>query len=148
PWTWLAALILCGAVGSLVSLSGSPLGIVAVALGVLGYVLFAASCVRAPFIFITTFLLVLEVLPPFFFPQTGDRPVYLSFFLLPIGLAIFLVRFPEMTLPEDPIGIGLALFVGGTAVSLPFAWWLSGPEAGMEGLWRWLLLSQAALIYY
>ena len=147
-WTRLGAAALTVAVGSIVPLSGLSLGIVAAVAGVLGYAVFAAACIREPLIFVMVFLLVLEVLPPFYFSQLDDRPVYVSFFLLPIALAIVITRFPDIRFLWDPVAKGLAFFLAGTALSLPFAWWLSGAAVGKESLSRWFLLSQMALVYY
>jgi len=82
-WTRLGAAALTVAVGSIVPLSGLSLGIVAAVAGVLSYAVFAAACIREPLIFVMVFLLVLEVLPPFYFSQLDDRPVYVSFFFYP-----------------------------------------------------------------
>ena len=144
----LAAVSLCVALGSIVPLSSDSLGIAAAVLGVLAYIVFAAVSIREPLIFVIVFLFVLEVFPPFYFSQAGERPIYVSFFLIPIAFAILVTRFPDIRFSWDPVAIGLAFFLGGTALSLPFAWLLSGPASGMEGLSRWLLLSQAGLIYY
>src|SRR5689334_22210366 len=54
--------------------------------GTVAYLLFAAVSVKEPLIFAVTFLVVLEIFPPFFFPQTGSTPVFLDFLLLPIGV--------------------------------------------------------------
>src|SRR5437867_11445345 len=147
-WARVTVLSLCAGVGLIAPLSGYPITLAAGALILLAYTLFAVMSLREPLIFVVVFLLVLEVLPPFYFSQTGERPIYLSIFLLPVAFAIVLLRFPDIRFSWDPIAIGLALFLGGTVLSIPFAFWLSGSAAAMEGLWRWVLVSQAALTYY
>jgi hypothetical protein len=142
------AVLLCAAVGSAVALSGYPVGLAAVSIGALGYLLFAWVSLRRPIVFAGTFLIVLEVFPPLYVSALGDRPLYPSFFLLPIAFAVLLIRFGDLRFSGDPLAAGLSLFLGGTALSLPFAWWLSGPATGMEGLSRWFLLSQCGLIYF
>lgn len=115
--------------------------------GIAAYLLFAAVSVREPLIFTVTFLTVLEIFPPFFFPQTGHTSIFLSFFLLPIGAAIVVCRLRDLRFVGDPIARGLAIFLASIAFSLPFAWWLSGAGPGADSLSRWLLLSQVALVY-
>jgi O-antigen ligase len=136
------------AVGTLVALSGSSIDITAGLAVVCAYFVFAAVSLREPSIFAAVFLLVLEVLPPFYFSQLGETPVYLSFFLLPIALAIIIARFPDLLFPWDPVAKGLVVFLGATALSIPFALWLSGVQVAIDSLSRWLLLSHAGLVYY
>src|SRR5215468_6951035 len=147
-WLRLGAAILCTAIGTLVGISRHPVYVGLAILGMLAYTVFAAVSVRQPLIFVMVFLFALEIFPPFYFPQSGETPIFISFFLLPIVAVIFIARFADMQFSWDPVGIGLALFVGGTAFSLPFAWWLSGPAVGKDGFSRWLLLSHGVLIYY
>jgi O-Antigen ligase len=111
------------------------------------YVLFALISVREPLALATTFMAILVVLPPFFLSRFGDTPIYISGILLPICLAVVVVRLPDFRLALDPIARGLGLFLVGTGLSLPFAFWLSGPELGTQSLFRWLMLCQTALIY-
>jgi O-antigen ligase len=47
----------------------------------------------------------------------------------------------------DPVGRGLAAFLIGTALSIPFAFWLSGTSTGISSLSRWILLAHAALVF-
>lgn len=111
------------------------------------YAAFAWVSIRRPLIFITTFLLVLELLPPLFFSAFGETPVYLSTILVPIAMAILVIRLPEISTGLDPVGKGLVLFVTALGISLPFAAWLSTPEVAEASVLRWLLLGQACLIY-
>jgi O-antigen ligase len=48
----------------------------------------------------------------------------------------------------DFVGAGFAALIAAAALSLPFAWWLSGSEAALAGGSRWLLLAQSGLVYY
>ncbi len=111
------------------------------------YILFALVSVRRPLALATVFLVVLVLLPPLFFARFGDTPVYPSLFLLPICAGVVLARLPDFRLSVDPIARGLGLFLAGTGLSLPFAFWLSGSEVGIQSLFRWLMLCQTALAY-
>jgi O-antigen ligase len=116
--------------------------------GIIAYLFLAAIAVKEPLIFVVTYLAVLEIFPPLFFTQTGETPVFLSFFLLPIGAAIVVSRLRDLRFGGDSIANGLGIFLVTIAFSLPFAWWLSGAKAGVESLSHWLLLCQMAFIYY
>ena len=111
------------------------------------YAAFAWASIRHPLIFITTFLLVLELLPPLFFSALGETPVYLSTILVPIAMAILVIRLPEISTGLDPVGKGLIVFVTALGISLPFAAWLSTAEVAKASVLRWLLLGQACLVY-
>ncbi|HEV2352017.1 MAG TPA: O-antigen ligase family protein [Terriglobia bacterium] len=111
------------------------------------YLMFALLTLREPIILVIVFLTVLVVLPPFFFRQTGETPVYVSSFLLPLALAIVVVRWSDFQFHADPIARGLFLFLFGTATSLPFAWWFSGSAIAIPSLLRWLMLAQTLLLY-
>jgi O-antigen ligase len=138
-----AAIVVMGALVLLGSTSRWSL----LLLGAIAYLLFAAVAVKEPLTFAVTFLLVLEIFPPFFFEQTGHTPVFPSFFLLPIGAAIVVCRLRDLRFSGDSVANSLAIFLMGIAFSLPFAWWLSGAEAGADSLSRWLLLLQMVFIY-
>lgn len=111
------------------------------------YVLFVIYSFREPLAFITVFLVVLIVFPPFFLERTGDTPLYVSLLLLPAGLATVVVRWFDLHLQWDSVAKGLYLFVLGSGASLPFAWWFSGSEIASQGLFRWLMLAQTLLVY-
>ena len=140
----MAALVL----GCSLVLLGSPPRWSLLVVGIIAYLFFGAASVKEPLIFVVTFLIVLEILPPFFFAQTGQTPVYLSFFFLPIGAAIVLFRLRDLRYGGDSLAGSMVVFLVSIAFSLPFAWWLSGARAGAGSLSRWLLLSQMAFIYY
>jgi O-Antigen ligase len=116
--------------------------------GIIAYLFFGTVSVKEPLIFVVTFLVVLEVLPPFFFAQTGQTPVYLSFFFLPVGAAIVLFRLRDFRHGGGSIARSMVVFLVSIAFSLPFAWWLSGIRAGAGSLSRWLLMCQMPFIYY
>jgi O-antigen ligase len=146
---WLApCLALAAAMGASLGLAESAAAAAALAAGVVVYLLFAAASVRTPLLFAAVLLLSLETLPPFYFSALGETPVYAALPLLPIGFAIVLLRFPDFNIQWDPVATGLAVFLFGTALSLPFAWWFSGIEAGMFSLSRWIMLANAGLAYY
>src|SRR3989442_1335916 len=72
-WARVTVLSLCAGVGLIAPLSGYPITLAAGALILLAYTIFAVMSLREPLIFVVVFLLVLEVLPPFYFSQTGER---------------------------------------------------------------------------
>lgn len=146
-WCWLALAPMAVAIAwaaSIVSVKPILLGLWA---GLLLYLVLLAVSIRAPLVFVTVFIVVLMVLPPFYFSSTGDTPFYVSMLLLPIALAVLLLRFAWRRLWSDPVAKGLAFFLAGTGFSLPFAFWLSGNTVGMHSLLRWLMLAQTVLIY-
>ena len=111
------------------------------------YVALAVTSAARPIVFVTIFLISLILLPPLFFGRFGETPFYVPSALLPIAVLVFIARFPDFQLRTDPVSKGLACFLGATALSLPFGWWISGVEAGTQGLMRWSLLAQALLFY-
>ncbi|TAM84432.1 MAG: O-antigen ligase domain-containing protein [Acidobacteria bacterium] len=144
----IAYLIATVTFGGLLALTGSTPRWSLLLAGSFAYLSLGAISVKEPLIFVVTFLVVLEVFPPFFFTQTGGTPVFLSFFLLPIGGAIIVSRLRDLRFGGDSIASGLEIFLVATALSIPFAWWSSGVRAGTESFSHWLLLSQMILIYY
>ena len=134
--------------GAFVALRGASPGPPIAIAALIAYSLFAAASILEPMVFIAVFLVALEILPPLYLARLGDQPIYLSCFLLPAGFLIVLFRFREMRITWDPLAKGLACFLVCTACSLPFAEWLSGTQTGWASLFRWLLLTQAALVYF
>jgi O-antigen ligase len=114
----------------------------------IAYASFAVLSILEPLLFVAAFLVALEIFPPLYFARSGDQPLYLSCFLLPVGFLVIVSRFRDMHFAWDPLAKGLVCFLACTACSLPFAAWLSGPQAGWGSLARWLLLSQTALVYF
>ena len=149
PWAWRLALAgVAFVLGSLVALSNSsPVVVIAIG-GAIGFAWFSLRSIREPLLFVTVFLLTLELIPPIYLSRLGDTPLYVSFSLLPVAFLIIASRLPDMHFTWDPIAKGLAIFLAGLAYSMPFAWWLSGTSAGLDSLLRWLLLSQTGLLYF
>src|SRR5688572_20726575 len=145
---WILPLILGGTIGASLTLSGRPITFVAVIAAVVGYFVFGLTSIGNPLILVAVILLSLETLPPLYVSALGETPIYASFLLLPIALAVVVVRFPDIRFAWDPVARGLAAFLAGTALSLPFAFWLSGTPTGISSLSRWLLLAHTAAIYF
>ena len=112
------------------------------------FAVFALKAIREPLALAAAFLLSIILLPPFYSDALGETPVYLSTLLIPLGLVVILVRFPDFKFRIDPVARGLLVFLLASGLSLPFGWWLSGVQVGNQGFLRWLMLSQAALIYF
>lgn len=140
-------LLLCAA-GGVLAFSGQPLAFFLAVLGAAFYVLLTLIAIREPIILAGVLLLVLEVLPPFYFNLTGETPIFVSFFAFPIFLLVVVLRLPDIYWEWDPISKGLLAFLVGIAMSIPFAFWLSGYSSAIHSLSRWVLLSHAALVYY
>jgi O-antigen ligase len=134
--------------GAFVARHGATPAFAAGMVALIVYASFAALSILEPLFFVAAFLMTLEILPPLYFARSGDQPLYLSCFLLPVGFLIIISRFRDMHFTWDPLAKGLACFLACTACSLPFAAWLSGSQAGWSSLARWLLLSQTALVYF
>ncbi len=141
---WLSALVL-GA-GSAI-LAGHPVIVLAFTACV-GFVLFALKSLREPIVFVTVFLLTIILLPPFYWDRIGETPIYASTLLVPLGVAVLLLRFPDFKVRLDLPAWAVIVFLLGTGLSLPFGWWLSGTQVGNQSLLRWLMLAQTALIYF
>ncbi len=146
-WILLLGAISLGLGGAAAASGNSPALGCALA-GGFAYIIFAALSIRSPLLFVAVFLFSLEVLPPLFFSSLGGTPIYFSLLLLPIAPVIILLRFPDIHITFDPLGLGLVVFLGGTALSLPFGLMLSGMHAGMSGISRWLLLALTGLLYF
>lgn len=146
-WRWAVLLPLALAVGGVAStVAARPPWLVAAA-GAILFGRFAFVSLRRPHFFVVVFLVTLIVLPPLFLPRSPETPLYLSTLLLPVGVAVFLARFPDFRLRLDPLAKGLGIFLLTAGASLPFGFWLSGVEVGTAGALRWALLAQGALIY-
>jgi hypothetical protein len=144
---WLPGLLAAAMAGAALAISGKPAGFVLVAAAAVAYGLFAAASIVEPRVLITVLLLVLELAPPLYFNAPGETPVYLSFFTLPIALIVVVMWFPDFHWQWDAFSAGLAAFLAATALSIPFAFLLSGTDTGMQSLLRWVLLSHAAPVY-
>jgi hypothetical protein len=147
-WLWILPLLAASGIGITATVSGHPVGLLLILGVAIAYGIFTLASIREPFLLIAGLLLSLEVFPPLYFSTFGDTPIFLSFFLLPIVLVVVAIRHPDIHFEWDPIAKGLVAFLIGTALSIPFAFWLSGSAAGTSSLSRWLLLSHAAAVYY
>ena len=139
---------ICAALlGVVLAVSERPLGFFVVFVAGTAYVAFGLMSIRSPLIFVSVLLLAFEFLPPLYLTRFGDTPIYPSFLLLPVALGVLLVRWPDIRMSTDPVARGLAAFLTGTALSIPFAFWLSGTSTGMSSLSRWILLAHAAVVF-
>jgi len=146
-WRW-ASLGAAALLGAYVALSGSsPRLVLEIAVAV-AYMLFAARCLREPLFFLLVYVVALEIFPPLYRPRHEETPIYLALALFPVGVSVAAGRFQDMHFTWDPLAKGLAVFLLGTGCSLPFAFWLSGNQTGMESLARWLLLAQMGYLFY
>ena len=136
------------AIGGLLAWSGYPIALVGVIAAAVIALLFALVSIREPLVLIAVMLVILAALPPFYFAALGETPFYASFLLFPLALAVAVVRFPDLRWKWDSVGKGLAAFLAGTLVSIPFAFWLSGTTVGLGSLSRWVFLIHAAIVYY
>jgi len=147
PWKWAALGGLALVVGTTAVLFTSRPVLALTAASGAALVAFVVLSIRRPLLYVTVFLVVLILFPPIFHPGFGETPIYVSTFLLPVGLAVLVGRFPDFGFHLDPVAKGLLAFLLATGLSLPFGFWLSGMSVGIVSLLRWLLLTQAALIY-
>ncbi len=146
-WMWMGLAPAATLAGWLATMLAVKPVLMAAAVGALLLIWFAAVSIRRPLVFVVVFLVVLIVLPPFFPSRFGQTPIYVSTFLVPVGLAVMVARLPDFRLQLDPVAKGLGIFLAGTGLSLPFAYWLSGVEVGSASTFRWLLVAQAAMVY-
>ena len=144
---WCLPLVCASMLGAALTLSGRPLLFVLVFTAGFAYLALGVLAISRPLILVLMLLLSLEVLPPVYIGAFGETPLYPSFFLLPIALAVFILRLPDIRLAWDPVACGLAAFLIGTALSIPFAFWLSGTSTGVSSLSRWILLAHTGLIF-
>src|SRR6187401_1471269 len=137
-WPWILAPLLFAAIGGFLALSGRPIGFLLAVAAAAAYFFFVLASIEKPLVLVTGLLLVLEVLPPFYFNTLGETPIYASFFALPIVMAVIVMRLPDIRWQWDPLSKGLVAFLAATAASIPFAFWLSGTSTGLNSLSRWL----------
>jgi O-antigen ligase/polysaccharide polymerase Wzy-like membrane protein len=136
------------AIGSASAALGKhPLILLLVAAGAVS-VIFALKVVREPLLLAAAFLLLVILLPPFYADAFGETPIYFSTLLVPLGLAVVLLRLPDFRFRFDPVARGLLVFLLGTGLSLPFGWWLSGTQVGNQSFIRWLMLAQTGWVYF
>src|SRR5687768_16095544 len=124
-WPRLLALFLAGTAGGILALSNHPAGFGLFLAGAAAYLLFTLVSVFEPLILVTALLLVLELFPPFYFSRWAETPIYVSFFALPIVVVVIVMWLPDFKWQWDPVATGLLAFLVTTALSIPFAFWLS-----------------------
>ncbi|MGH9417490.1 MAG: O-antigen ligase family protein [Terriglobales bacterium] len=121
------------------------------------YAGFALACVRHPYLFVAVDLLAVIVPPPFYIPAASATqsaiPVFAPILLLPAGMAVLLLRYPDLTLGQggkhspDILLRGLVVFMFALLPSIAFAFWLSGAAVGAQSLLHWLVLAQIIPVY-
>ena len=146
-WRWSGLIPITVFVGWIACTLAGDLTFWIAAGGLVLYGLLLWGSLRRPMLFASTFLAVLTLLPPFFFRSTGDNPIYVSTLLMPIGVAVVVTRWRDLS-RLDTVGRGILVFLIGVGMSLPFAFILSGDKIGWESLSRWLMLAQMALVYW
>ncbi|PYV40799.1 MAG: hypothetical protein DMG06_19140 [Acidobacteria bacterium] len=98
--------------------------------------------------FLYLFCLTVLVVPPFYPVALGGAlPVYASNVLFLILALVLFVRQEIQRLKWDSIGEAGLLFLMAIAVSLPLAYWFSGPWLGLQSSLRFLLILQPFFIY-
>lgn len=135
------------ATGAGLAVSGQALPFCSVAVGLLLYLVVTFASARDPILLAAVLVLTLEAVPPLYLTILGDRPFYLSFLLSPAVLAVVLLRWPDLRMPRDRVATGIGAFLLGILCSIPFAFGISGSEAGVVSVSRWLLLCHAGLVY-
>jgi O-antigen ligase len=90
-----------------------------------------------------------SLLVPALYPDTlgGETPLYVSNFLLIAGLLTLILKASEFHVNWDRICQASGYFLLTLLLSLPFAFWISGPSEGMQSLLRFLLIVQPFFAY-
>ena len=145
---WILPMTLACAMGAALSVSGHPVGFVAAFVAVVAYLLFGVAAIANPLMLVVVLLISLEILPPLYFGNLRETPVFASFLLLPVVFAVIVARFPDIRFEWDAIATGLAALLVGTGLSIPFAFWLSGTSVGISSLSRWVLMAHVVPVYF
>jgi O-antigen ligase len=88
------------------------------------------------------------ILPPFYPERLGGNiPLFTSHVILLVGGVVFLSRYQSFHWQPDLFTESLGGFLLALALSLPFAFWLSGSSIGFASCLRFLLILQPFLIY-
>lgn len=105
-------------------------------------------CIQSPRIWLYGVAATALVIPPFY-PSTigGNIPIYVSNLLFLISGMMLLVRFEEFSLPSNSLSRAAFYFLMSLAISLPFAYWFSGPDQATQSFLRFLLILQPFLTY-
>jgi hypothetical protein len=88
------------------------------------------------------------LIPPYYPDSLGGVPLYLGNFVFIAGAVIFLNKSSLITIHSDQVLRFGFYFLSAVALSLPFAWWFSGPKLCTRSLLRYALLCQPFLIYW
>ena len=88
------------------------------------------------------------LIPPYYPASLGGVPLYVGNLVFIGGAMIFLKRSSLITIHSDRVLRFGFYFLGALALSLPFAWWFSGPMLCTRSLLRYGLLCQPFLIYW
>lgn len=145
PFFVLAAL---SGAGAGLALSDQAFAACLLAVGLLLYIFVTFASVRDPILVAGILIVTVEVMPPLYLSSLGDWPVYPFVFLAPALVVVLLFRWPDLQPPSDRVAVGIGAFLTGILFSVPFAYWVSGPDAGVVSGSRWLLLCLAALVYF
>ncbi|HVN79117.1 MAG TPA: O-antigen ligase family protein, partial [Terriglobia bacterium] len=89
------------------------------------------------------------ILPPIYSELWGGEiPLFVSHLVFLGGAASFLFGSQRFRFRPDPVGHCSLWFLFSLAFSLPFAFWLSGPQQGTASVLKYLLLLQPFLLYF
>lgn len=104
---------------------------------------FAAACLRS-FRFWLYTCVAASLLIPAVYPAAlgGETPLYTSNLVLIVGLLVLILRGAEFQLPWDGVCWSSIFFLLALALSLPFAFWISGPAQGYQSILRFVLILQ------
>ena len=87
-------------------------------------------------------------IPAIYLSSLGeDTPVYLSNFVFLLGGTIVLAGLRQFHAPLDDFGRASLLFLSALMLSIPFAYWVSGPDELAQSLLRLILIVQPFFVY-
>lgn len=118
--------------------------LLSLALGLVFFVAWKPALSAWHYLYIASVL----ILPPFY-PERwgGDVPFFVSHVILLVGGIVFLSRYHSFQWQPDLLTESLGGFLLALALSLPFAFWLSGSSIGFASCLRFLLILQPFLIF-
>ena len=114
----------------------------------IAFLAFTSYCIQSSRIWLYGVAATAVVIPPFY-PSAigGNIPIYVSNLLFLISGVMLLVRFEEFRLPFDSLSRAAFCFLMSLVISLPFAYWFSGPNQAAQSSMRFVLLLQPFLTY-
>jgi O-antigen ligase len=137
------AVICCSALVVVVPAKESAV-LLLVALILVFFVIWKPSLSAWHYLYLTSVL----ILPPFYVEGLGsDIPLFTSHIILLAGGIVFLSRYRSFHWQPDLFTQSSGGFLLALVLSLPFAFWLSGPSVGLASCLRFLLILQPFLIY-